>query len=112
MINAIRNPFLSHDLRKFNLETSFYFVLHYLYQYDESIAPLISRIGLIRIINTIIGLCVALTKYDFVQIGHIGTHPLENYFGSLRIACNCDHSYCNIIRAILKSILFKNFWKI
>ena len=107
MINAIRNPFLSHDLRKFNLETSFYFILHYLYQYNESIAPPISRIGLIRIINTIVGFCVALERYDFVQMGHIGTYPLENYFGSLRISCHFDHSYCNIFRTFGKSILVK-----
>ena len=29
---------------------------------------------------------------------------LENYFGSLRIACHCDHSYCNIFCAVGKSI--------
>ncbi|KAK8858330.1 hypothetical protein M9Y10_039614 [Tritrichomonas musculus] len=107
IINSIRNPHLSHDLRQFNLETGYYFILHYFYQYNKSLAPPISRIGLIRIINTIIGLSVALKKYEFVQMGHIGTHPLENYFGSLRIACHYDHSYFNIFSAIGKSVLIK-----
>ena len=104
LINSIRNPDLSHDLRFFNLETGYYFLLHYFYQYKESVGPPISRIGLIRFINTVIGIAVALHKYDFIQIGQISTHPLENYFGSLRITCHCDHSYCNIFNEIGKSI--------
>ena len=104
MINSVCNPHLSHELRKYNLETCFYFVLHYLYQFKSSVSPPITRIGLIRMINSIVGISIALERYDFVQIGHIGTHPLENYFGCIRIACHNDHSYCNIFRAIGKAI--------
>ena len=56
-------------------------------------------------INTVVGISIALERYDFVQIGHIRTHPLENYFGCIRISCHNDHSYCNIFRAIGKAIL-------
>ena len=108
MVNAIRNPDLSFELRKYNLEVCFYFMLHYLYQMNGSVSPPHSRIGIIRMINTIIGVAVALERYNFVHTGHIGTHPLENYFGSLRVACNNDHSYCNIFRAIGKTIHVRN----
>lgn len=60
--------------------------LHYLYQHYESIVPPISRIGLIRTINIIRDFRVALERYDYVQ---------------------CNHSYCNIFRAIGKSLLVK-----
>ena len=72
------------------------------------IAPVHSRIGIIRMINTIIWIAIALERYTWVHTGHIGTHPLENYFGSLRIACNNDHSFCNIFRAIGKIIHVRN----
>lgn len=108
MINSICNPNLSNDARKFNLETCFYFIHHYIYKFKDSIIPPISKIGLKRMINTIVGISRALGRYDFFQIGHIGTHPLENYFGCIRIACHNDHSYCNIFRAIGKAILLEN----
>lgn len=73
--------------------------MHYFYQYKESVAPPISRIGLIQLINTVVEIGVALNNYDFIQMGYIGTHPLENNFGSLSIVCHCDHSYSNIFRA-------------
>lgn len=63
MINAIRNPYISHDLRMHHLETCYYFILHYLYQFNESIAPPSTRITLIRMINTIVGISVALKRY-------------------------------------------------
>ena len=58
-------------------------------------------------INTIIGISVALEKFDYIHIGHISTHPLENYFGMFRIASKNDHSVFNILRAIGKSVIVK-----
>lgn len=75
MINAIINPNLFHKIRKYNLETCFHFMFHYIYQFKDSISPPISRIGLIRMINTIVGISIALEKFNFVQIGHISAHP-------------------------------------
>lgn len=100
MINSIRNPYLSH----INLETTYYFILNYFYQFNNSVSPPGTRITLIMMLNTIVGIAVALLKYDFVKTGHIGTHPLENYFGSLRVACQYDHSFDCIFRAVGKSI--------
>lgn len=71
-------------IKFFHLETGYYFLLHYFNQYKKSVGPPISRIGLICAINTMIVISVALHKYDFIQIGPIGTHPLEKYFCSLR----------------------------
>ena len=107
IINAVRNPYLSFELRKYNLETAFYFMINYLYQMNDSISPPLSRIGIIRMINTIIGITIALEKYDFVHLGHLSSHPVENYFGALRIACNYDHSLANIFRGIGKSIFIR-----
>lgn len=107
LINADRNPYLSFDLRKYNLEVCYYFMMHYLYQYNNSISPPLSRIGLIRLINTIIGIAVCLEKYDLVHTGHLSTHPVENYFGTLRVTCSYDHSYGNIFRGIGKSIYIR-----
>ena len=104
MINSVRNPFISHDLRMFNLETTYYFILHYFYQFSNSLSPPGTRITVIRMLNTIVGITVALSKYDFIKTGHIGTHPLENYFGSLQIACQYDHSYDTIFRVVGKAI--------
>lgn len=95
---------MSYELRKFLLETSFYFIMRYFYLFKESISPPATRITLIRIINTIVGLFIALERYNYVETGHIGTHPLENFFGSLRVACHNDHSYSRIFEAIDKFI--------
>ena len=112
LINSIRNPNLSYALRNFNLELSFYFMIHYFYQMKNSVAPPATRILIIRFINTIVGLAVALERYDYLKTGHVGTHPLENFFGCLRIACMNDHSYFKIFRSIGKAVhvrfLFEN----
>ena len=64
MINAIRNPNITFELRKFNLEIAYYFVLHYFYQHKDSISTVNARIGIIRMINTIIGIAISLERYS------------------------------------------------
>lgn len=106
IINAIRNPFISIQLRQQLLEASFYFLIQFFYECKNE-APVHSRIGIIRLINTVIGISVALETFDFIHIGHISTHPLENYFGMFRIASKNDHSVLYILRAIGKSVIVK-----
>ena len=70
-------------------------------------SPPHSRIGLIRLINTVVGLCVALKMYKYIKTGHISTHPIENFFGFLRISSNYNHSYQNILLANGKAFYIK-----
>ena len=63
MINAIRNPNISFELRKLNLEVAYYFMLHYFYQLKDSISSVHTRIGITRMINTIVGIDVVLERY-------------------------------------------------
>lgn len=107
IINAIRNPYLSNSIRKYFFETAFYFLMKIFYEMRSLKSPMHSRIGIIRMINTIVGLSVALEIEEFLKMGNISSHPLENFFGFLRLACNYDHSATNIFRAIAKSIYIK-----
>lgn len=95
LINAIRNPYLSVQLRQQLLETSFYFLFHFFFECIKD-APIHSRIGIIRLINTTIGISASLEQFEYIHIGHISTHPLENYFGMFRI-----------LRAFGKSVIIK-----
>lgn len=107
LTNAIRNPYLANEVRMYLLETSFYFLIKLFYDLPNLKSVPHTRIGVIRLINTVVGLYVALCKYDYVHMGHIGTHPLENYFGFIRIASHYDHSCTNIFMAIGKAAFIK-----
>ena len=67
-----------------------------------------TRIALIRLMNTILGLLVCLKRETF-NIAHLGTHPIECFFALVRVGCNFKHSVFNIIRTISKSLLTHNF---
>lgn len=107
LINAIRNPNLSNEVREYLLETAFCFLMKLFYDCMYMKSPPHSRIGLIRLINTVIGITVALENNQLVKLGSIGTHPLENFYGHLRITCNYDHSYKNIFTAVAKTVFIK-----
>ena len=59
---------------------------------NKSTSLPLPRIGIIRIINTIIGISIALEKYNLLHTGHLSSHLVENFFGTLRIACNYELS--------------------
>lgn len=58
--------------------------------------------------NTIIGLSVALKRFDIVKLGHISSHPLENFFGMVRLASHNNHSVNNVLDSISKGNLLKS----
>lgn len=76
LINAIRNPYLSNAVRQYLLETAFYFLMKSFYESRLLKSPMHSRIGIIRMINTVVGLAVSLNDHEFVKMGSISTHPL------------------------------------
>ena len=80
IISSIRNPNLSNDVRLYLLKTSFYFLIKLLYELQFLKSPPHSRIGVIRLINTLIGISVSINMNNYVRLGHIGTHALENFF--------------------------------
>ena len=107
IISSIRNPDLSNDVRLYLLKTSFYFLIKLLYELQFLKSPPHSRIGVIRLINTLIGISVSINMNNYVRLGHIGTHALEIFFGFLRLSCHYDHSCQNIFRTIGKTVLIK-----
>ena len=64
MINAIRNPNILFELHKYNIEIAHYIMLHYFYLHKDSNSAVHTRIGIIRMINTIIGITIALERYS------------------------------------------------
>ena len=111
MIESLHNPHLSTDVRQYLLEFAFYFILHHLYSFKKNPRSILSKIGLIRMLNTIIGLSVALKRFDLVKLGHISSHPLENFFGMVRLSSHNNHSCENVLDSIAKGILLKNIIK-
>lgn len=102
-IDAIRNTKLNIETRKQYLHTAFLFANYYLHQigYIKTIG---TRICLIRLMNTILGIYIC-TEREAFNMAHIGTHPVECFYGSVRIGCNFYHTIFNIIHTISKTIL-------
>ena len=69
MINAIRKPNISFELRKFNLEVAYNFMSHYFCKLKDSISSVHTRIGIIRMINTIVGIDIVLERYTLFHFG-------------------------------------------
>lgn len=111
IIEGLHNPHLSIDARLYLFELAFDFIMHYLYNPKDNPISITTRIGLIRILNTIIGLAASLTRFNLVKLGHISTHPLENFFGTVRFSSKNNHSCENIIDSIAKGILFKKIFR-
>ena len=105
VIEGLHNPRLSIDARLYLFELEFDFNMHYLYNQKDNQISITTRIGLIRILNTIIWLAASLTRFNLVKLGHISTYPFENFFGTVRLASKNNHSCENIIDSIAKGIL-------
>jgi hypothetical protein len=50
------------------------------------------KIDLIRYMNTIIFLHQAVSTFSEIALNRIGTHPVENIFGLMRVAANGNHN--------------------
>ncbi|KAK8895862.1 hypothetical protein M9Y10_013748 [Tritrichomonas musculus] len=70
------------------------------------------EIFLMRIMNTIVGLAIAIRFFpEDLALQRIGTHDLELFFGNMRLLCFYDNSYDNSIRVICETILIRQFCK-
>lgn len=107
LIESLKNPNLSISFRIFLLEISYQFLLFHLFQKDFKKNSIHSRIGIERLINTTIGLGVALQVFDFIKLGQISSHPLENLFGMIRLSCKNNHTWKNILYSLGRAFYFK-----
>lgn len=105
-LEGLRNSRLKKKIRRLYFQTAFLFFNYYLHSigFIKSIA---TRMLLIRMLNTILGICYCIDNYDF-NLSHLGTHPVECYFGCLRILCHYNHTLFNIIHSIGKSVISNN----
>lgn len=109
IIEAVRNVRLNLQTRKSYLRSAFYFVNYFLHQVGY-IKTIDSRIGLIRLMNTILGFLVCFENGNqSFNLAHIGTHPIECFFGMVRIGCHFQHTLLNVLKTISRTILTNNF---
>ena len=58
--------------------------------------------------NTILAICYTLDR-NHLNILHLGTHPIECFFGIIRVNYHYNHSFCNVIHTISKSVICHKF---
>ena len=58
---------------------------------------------LIRCMNTTLFTYSSIYKYEPVCLHRIGSHPVENYFGNIRIICRNYDSFENFVRAAIQT---------
>ncbi|KAK8895126.1 hypothetical protein M9Y10_023568 [Tritrichomonas musculus] len=91
----------------FLLDISYQFLFFHLIQKNMNKNSIHSRIGITRIINTIIGIGITLKKFNFIKLVNISSHPLENLFGIVRLACYYDHSWSNMVNSIARGFYIR-----
>ena len=80
------------------------------YRRKNSIATMVTRKQIERIVTTVavpIGVLFAIPGGSLVGMDRISTHPLENFFGLLRVLCRYKHSYENISDKIAKTLFIR-----
>lgn len=87
IIESLKNPNITVKLRMFLLDISYQFLFVHLFQKNMNKNSIHSRIGIAKIINAIIGIGITLKKFNFIKLANISSHPLENLFGIVRLAC-------------------------
>lgn len=64
-----------------------------------------TSINLIRIMNTIIGIGVAIKKLGDIGLERLGTHLIECFFGNIRFNVYFKENYEDIMNTIAKNVL-------
>ena len=72
------------------------------------IRTITTRISLIRFLNTILGIYYCL-KRDMTNLFHLGTYPIECFYGYVRVDCHINHTLFNVLHSMAKSISTTNF---
>jgi hypothetical protein len=62
-------------------------------------------LNLKRYLNSVIFLYHVIRDYDNVELNRIGTHPVENFFGLIRVSCHENHSWDRFLSAAAKGVL-------
>lgn len=52
-------------------------------------------------------MAVALKSINFIRLGNISSHPLENLFGIFRLSSHYYHSWYNMINSLAKGFFIK-----
>jgi hypothetical protein len=60
---------------------------------------------LIRYRNSVVFLYAVITHVDGLALNRIGTHPVENYFRTIRLGSSFDHSWIRFLSAAAKGVL-------
>lgn len=108
LAEAVRNPILSNEARMYYLQVSFWVILYFYHQHNYvKNHGVHTKIGLIRSLNTILTIMISIQKYILLKLDRVGTHALECFFGIVRMACFGNHSFINMLNAIVRSIYIK-----
>lgn len=106
-IEVLGNSEISNQIRKKYLNTTFIFIVYYLHQLGF-IRTITTRISIIRFLNTILGIYYCL-KRDETNLFHLGTYPIECFYGYVRVDCHFNHTLFNILHSMSKSVLTSYF---
>lgn len=68
-----------------------------------------TKINIIRMLNTILGVSHTILEYDFVSLERLATHLVECFFGNVRVNSCFKETYSDIINIIAKGILSSDF---
>lgn len=125
LIEAIRSPALNKEKRLQFLKYSFYIFKDHLKniknvpqtslfkeRYHSSCLGVLfaDQIFLYRIINTIIGLSVAIMlNQENLALQRLGSHDLELFFGHMRLMCFNDHTFENALRVAARAIIVRKY---
>jgi hypothetical protein len=66
---------------------------------------------LMRYLNTVILLYFVIKNCENVALNRIGTHPVENYFGLIRVASHFDHTWDRFMSVAAKASLTSDLLK-
>ena len=58
-------------------------------------------------VSTVMGMILTATKGDEIALNRFSTHPLESFFGQLRVLCRFKHSYDNILKKAAQTVVIK-----
>lgn len=119
-IESVMSPSLTKRSRLYFLRVSFYMFYSFLLQYergefdsgvtiyntkDSEAQSFNSYNFMIRCLNTIIVTYSIMVNTNEVALDRISSHPVENFFGHVRIMCYSFDSYDNFIRVAVDTIM-------
>ena len=71
--------------------------------------PMIHMERMTVTVAVVLGLILALPNDTKICLNRCSTHPLENFFGTLRTYCGFKHSYSNISNKVARTQILRSF---